>query len=108
MNRHFFTEYEAYAEAVREASVTMRITSLEETKWTLQHAIAGALRLQQGYEGGGSLAEGATSRRWVDFYQQSRPVHANGQVALRMRFSRYRREVSFVWLANPVTSGSRS
>ncbi|TVS09693.1 MAG: AraC family transcriptional regulator [Planctomycetaceae bacterium] len=81
MNRLFFNEYEAFTASVQEASMTMRITSLEETKWTLQFAVAGSLRLQQGYEGGGSIAEGATfSDGWL-FYQQSRPGHTNGQVA---------------------------
>ena len=57
------------------------LTSFEEPKWTLQYAVAGSLHLQQGYEGGGSIAEGATfSDGWV-FYHQSRPGHTNGQVA---------------------------
>jgi AraC family transcriptional regulator, ethanolamine operon transcriptional activator len=81
MNRLFFNEYEAFTASVQEASMTMRITSLEEPKWTLQYAVAGSLHLQQGYEGGGSIAEGATfSDGWV-FYHQSRPGHTNGQVA---------------------------
>jgi AraC-like DNA-binding protein len=81
MNRLAFQEYEAFAASVQEASMTMRITSFEEPKWTLQHAVAASLNLQQGYEGGGSIAEGATfSDGWV-FYHQSRPGHTNGQVA---------------------------
>jgi hypothetical protein len=60
MTQLFFQEYEAFAAAVREASLTMRITSFEKPKWTLQYAAAGSLRLQQGYEGGGSIAEGTT------------------------------------------------
>jgi AraC-like DNA-binding protein len=81
MNRLFFKEYEAFAEAVRGASMTMWVTSLAESKWTLQYAIAGSLSLQQGYEGGGSIAEGATTYDGWVFYHQSRPVYANGQVA---------------------------
>ncbi len=81
MNRLVFKEYEAFTASVQEVSLTMRSTSFEEPKWTLQSAVAGSLRLQQGYEGGGSIAEGATfSDGWV-FYQQSRPGHTNGQVA---------------------------
>ena len=76
-----FTEFEAFAEAVQEASVTMRMRSLEEPKWSLQHATVGPLCVQQGYEGGGSIAEGATVGDGWTFYHQSRPVHANGQVA---------------------------
>lgn len=75
-----FAEYEAFAEAVRDASVTMRISSLETPKWTLQNATVCALSLQQGYEGGGTIAEGATaSDAWTLFHQPS-PVHINGQV----------------------------
>jgi AraC family transcriptional regulator, ethanolamine operon transcriptional activator len=81
MNRLFFQEYEAFAASVQEASMTMRITSFEEPKWTLQYAAAGSLRVQQGYEGGGSIAEGTTfSDGWV-FYQQSHPGRTNGQIA---------------------------
>jgi AraC family ethanolamine operon transcriptional activator len=76
-----FTEYEAFTDAVQDASKAMRISSLEESKWTLQNASAGALRLQRGYEGGGTIAEGATvPDGWV-FFQQSAPVYANGQLA---------------------------
>jgi AraC-like DNA-binding protein len=54
---------------------------LEEPKWALQHAAVGSLRVQQGYEGGGSIAEGATVGDGWAFYHQLLPVHANGQVA---------------------------
>lgn len=81
MTSLIFDEYEAFSEAIGEASISTRITSLEESKWTIQPASAGSLRLQQGYEGGGSIAEGATfPGGWV-FYHQSRPGHINGQVA---------------------------
>jgi AraC-like DNA-binding protein len=75
-----FTEFEAFAEAVKEASMTMRITALELSKWTLQYAVAGSLRLQHGFEGGGNIAEGATLGDGWTFYCQSSPVFANGQV----------------------------
>ncbi len=76
-----FTEFEAYAAAVTEASMTMRITALGEPKWTLQYEIAGSLRLQQGYEGGGNVTEGITFGDAWTFYHQHQPVHTNGQVA---------------------------
>lgn len=77
-----FTEFEAFAEAVQEASMTMRITAFGEPKWTLQYEIAGSLRLQKGYEGGGSATEGMTfGDAWTFYHQQHLPVHANGQVA---------------------------
>ncbi|XZE55075.1 helix-turn-helix domain-containing protein [Planctomycetaceae bacterium SH139] len=82
MARVSFTEYEAFAEAVQDASVRMRIPSLEEPHWMLQYATVGSLRIQQGYEGGGNIAEGATvSDGWTFFHQHSpsRPGRANGQ-----------------------------
>lgn len=76
-----FQDYEAFALAVQDASKEMRLSSLEESNWTLQNASAGAMRLQRGYEGGGTIAEGTTvSDGWV-FFQQSGPVRANGQLA---------------------------
>ena len=81
MPRLNFTEYEAFAEAIQDASVTMRLRSLEVPKWSLQYAIVGSVHVQQGNEGGGSIAEGATGNDGWTFYYQPRPVHANGQVA---------------------------
>lgn len=76
-----FTEYDAFAQAVQDASVVMRNCSLEERRWTLQYATVGAMRLQRACEGGGTLAEGTTvNDGWV-FFHQSRPVCANGQSA---------------------------
>lgn len=80
MARLTFTEFDAFAEVVRDASVTMRLCSREVAGWTLQYATVGSLGLQQGFEGGGSIAEGATGRDGWTFYCQSHPVHANGQV----------------------------
>jgi AraC-like DNA-binding protein len=58
----------------------MRICSSEVANWTLQHATVGSLRVQQGFRGGGSIAEGATGSDGWTFYRQSHPVRANGQV----------------------------
>ena len=68
-------------ESIQDASVTMRLRSLEVPKWSLQDAIVGSVHVQQGNEGGGSIAEGATGNDGWTFYYQLRPVHANGQVA---------------------------
>lgn len=81
MARLTFTDYEAYAEMVREASVTMRMCSLEEPLWTLRHAVVGPLSIQHGFEGGGSIAEGATTGEGWTFYHQSHPGLTNGQAA---------------------------
>ncbi len=78
-----FTEFEAFAEAVQDASITMRMRSLEEPKWSLHYATVGSLHIQRAYEGGGSIAEGATGRDGWTFYHQGRPVHANGQIATK-------------------------
>jgi len=65
-----FNEYEAYAEAIGEASMALRLTALEQSTWTLQQAAAGAVRLQKGFEGGGTIAEGETvNDGWVFYYQ---------------------------------------
>lgn len=78
-----FTEYDAFAEAIREASMTMRLCSLELSQWTLQYVDTGNIRLQHGFEGGGSIAEGATFTEGWTFYHQIHPVHANGQIATK-------------------------
>lgn len=80
MTRLTFTEYDAYAEAVRDVSVTMRMYSRQVSSWTVQHASVGSLGVQQGYEGGGSIAEGATGSGGWTLYHQSHPGYANGQV----------------------------
>ena len=80
MTRLTFTEFDAFAEVVRDASVTMRMCSREVANWTLQYATVGSLGVQQGFEGGGSIAEGATGSDGWTLYRQSHPVRANGQV----------------------------
>jgi AraC family ethanolamine operon transcriptional activator len=81
MTRLTFTEYDAFAEAVRDASMTMRITAREESRWTLQYATVGSIGMQRGYEGGGSIAEGVTrSDGWTFYHQESLPARTNGQV----------------------------
>jgi len=74
-----FNEYEAYAEAIGEASLTMRLTALEQAKWTLQQAIAGTVRLQKGFEGGGTIAEGETIHDGWVFYSQFPSGQTNGE-----------------------------
>jgi hypothetical protein len=41
-----FTEYDAFAETVRDASVALRLCSIDVPKWTLQYEIVGPLHLQ--------------------------------------------------------------
>ena len=79
MSSIVFNEYEAFSQHIGEAAVSMRITSLEEEKWIIQQANAGSVRMQQGYEGGGSIAEGATFLDGWVFYHHSCPGHANGR-----------------------------
>ncbi len=75
-----FTDYDAFAEAVRDASMTFRPTSLEVPLWTLRYASLGPVGVQQGFEGGGTIAEGVTRTDGWAFYHQSHPGHINGQV----------------------------
>lgn len=63
--------------------MTMRLSALEIPKWTLQTVDVGSLRLQKGFEGGGSIAEGATFSEGWTFYHQMLPVHTNGQIATK-------------------------
>lgn len=78
MPRLAFTEYDAYAETVRDVSVRMRMCSRQVSKWTMQFAAVGALAVQNGCEGGGSIAEGVDGRDAWSFYPQSHPGRANG------------------------------
>jgi AraC-like DNA-binding protein len=80
MTRLLFTEYEAFAEAVQDVSVTLRLCAMEAPNWTLQYADVGPVRIQQGCEGGGTVAEGATRSDGWTLFRQSYPVHANGQL----------------------------
>jgi AraC-like DNA-binding protein len=83
MQQFTFTEFEAFAEAVQDATMSMRMPALEEPRWTLRQASVGSIRIQHGSEGGGNIAEGATVRDgWAFFHQISRshPGLANGQV----------------------------
>jgi len=80
MTRLTFTEYDAYAEAVRGVSMTMRMHSRQVSRWTVRYASVGSLGVQQGFEGGGSIAEGATGSDGWTLYHQSHPGCANGQV----------------------------
>jgi AraC family transcriptional regulator, ethanolamine operon transcriptional activator len=83
MPQFTFTEFEAFAEAVQDATMSMRMPALEEPRWTLRQASVGSIRIQYGAEGGGNIAEGATVRDgWAFFHQisRSRPGLANGQI----------------------------
>ena len=77
MTRLTFTEYDAYAEAVRGVSMTMRMHSRQVSRWTVRYASVGSLGVQQGFEGGGSIAEGATGSDGWTLYHQSHPGCAN-------------------------------
>lgn len=80
MTRLTFTEFDAYAEAVRGGSMTQRMHSRQVSRWTVQYASVGSLGVQQVFEGGGSIAEGATGSDGWTLYHQSHPGCANGQV----------------------------
>ena len=58
MTRLTFTEFDAFAEAVQDASVTMRMCSRKVADWTLHYATIESLHVQQGFEGGAALLKG--------------------------------------------------
>jgi AraC family transcriptional regulator, ethanolamine operon transcriptional activator len=80
MTRLLFTDYDAFATAVREATMTFRLSSLEVPRWTLRYESVGPVGLQQGFEGGGTIVEGVTRTDGWALYHQSHPGHMNGQV----------------------------
>ena len=80
MTRLFFTDYDAFASSVREANMTFRLTSLEVPRWTLRYESVKNIGLQQGFEGGGTIAEGVTRTDGWAFYYQSHTGQFNGQV----------------------------
>jgi AraC-like DNA-binding protein len=79
MPRLVFTDYDAYAEAVRDVSVRLRICSRQVSKWTHQYASVGSIVIQRVFEGGGSIAEGVNSGDSWSLYFQTHPGCANGQ-----------------------------
>ncbi|KAA5544352.1 AraC family transcriptional regulator [Roseiconus nitratireducens] len=66
-----FTEFEAYAEVIQNASMDMRLPSLRTPRWEFMHASVGRIHVQYALEGGGNIAEGCTFRDGWAFFQQS-------------------------------------
>lgn len=106
MTRLAFTECDPYAEAVRVVSVRMRMFSRQASQWTLHYATVGSLFVQQGFEGGGSIAVGVNGSDAWSFYFQSHPGCANGQVLNKDEVFAVMPGGEFAWLANQVTNGS--
>ncbi|MCO8122819.1 helix-turn-helix domain-containing protein [Stieleria sp. TO1_6] len=71
MIHRVFTEFEAYAEVIQDASMDMRLPSLKAPRWEFRHASVGQIHVQHGQEGGGNIAEGSTFRAGWTFFQQS-------------------------------------
>lgn len=79
MSTQLFTDYEAFVASIGEATLSMRLTAMQEKRWALSSAVAGDIRLQKGFEGGGSIAEGVTyGHGWV-FYHQTPSGQTNGE-----------------------------
>jgi hypothetical protein len=55
MTRLAFTEFDAFAEVVRDASMTMRMCSREVTKWTLQYATSAPLAFSKALKAAAAL-----------------------------------------------------
>ena len=78
MTRIQFTEYEAFAAAIQDTSISIRMPSRQEQFWSLSYATAGGIRLQSGIEGSGTIGEGAGVTDGWTLFHQTRPGLANG------------------------------
>ncbi len=68
MVRTVFTEFEAYAESIRDAAMRLTMPSLQVPQWSIRHANVGTVHIQSGIEGGGDIAEGNTRGDGWAFY----------------------------------------
>jgi AraC family ethanolamine operon transcriptional activator len=79
-----FTDFEAYAEAIQDADLDVRLLYPYERCWSIQQRELGALRLQHGIEGSGLLTRGAVKPEgWAFFVQRSGdPIPLNGKLLI--------------------------
>ncbi len=79
-----FTDFEAYAEAIQDANLDVRLLYPYERCWSIQQRELGALRLQHGIEGSGLLTRGAVKPEgWAFFVQRSGdPIPLNGKLLI--------------------------
>ncbi len=82
MNIASFNDFDAYAEAIRNAQVDVQLLHVHERFWRIAEARAGCLRLQYGAEGSGFLAQGSMAAEGWGIYtkQTGAPIPVNGQI----------------------------
>ena len=80
MKRLIFKEFEAYTESIQNTDVRLTLSSLHKPHWSISHLEIGSVHIQAAFEGGGSIAEGASSRDGWIFYMPGRGIQevANG------------------------------
>ncbi len=79
-----FTNFEAYAEAIQDTDLDVRLLHPYERCWSIQQRELGTLRVQHGIEGSGLLTRGAVkSEGWAFYVQRSgAPVPLNGKLLI--------------------------
>jgi AraC family ethanolamine operon transcriptional activator len=79
-----FTIFEAYAEAIQDAELDVRLLYPYERCWSIEQQELGPLRVQHGIEGSGLLTRGAVKPEgWAFFVQRSGdPIPVNGQLLI--------------------------
>ena len=79
-----FTNFEAYAEAIQDADLDVRLLYPYERCWSIQQRELGTLRVQHGIEGSGLLTRGAVKPEgWAFFVQRSGdPIPLNGKLLI--------------------------
>lgn len=77
-----FTDFEAYAEAIHDADLHVRLLHPYERCWSIEQREIGTLRLQHGIEGSGLLPQGAVKPEGWAFYflRSGAPVPLNGKL----------------------------
>ena len=77
-----FTNFEAYAEAIQDADLDVRLLYPHDRCWSIQQRELGTLRVQHGIEGSGLLTRGAVKPEGWAFYflRSGAPVPLNGKL----------------------------
>jgi AraC family ethanolamine operon transcriptional activator len=65
-----FNEFEAYADAIRDADVQCSLSRLDWPTWSLAHGEADGVHIQWGSEGSGNLAQGTSREDGFSLYLQ--------------------------------------
>lgn len=79
-----FTNFDAYAEAIQDADLDVRLLYPHDRCWSIQQRELGTLRVQYGIEGSGLLTRGAVKPEgWAFYVQRSGdPIPLNGKLLI--------------------------